>query len=290
MGCTTVGSHVCVACNARLVAHRCFGPTLPSAMLFRYPTLKYLGAALWLLLTCLSCATVRHAEMSINGVAVADSALSTLIVPQFPDTYYVDQGVKYFLTMQSSVPISVRPNYSTKVIRWEWHPWLLLTGYGRRNLIDTDILLKLYPTTYDTIDCRFFPVQPFCRCHVVFNYSGKRIPIYEEFTFNNHGQITFIEAWSDFPSLLPMTPNDYWAEAPQVRRLSTRVPGLGNAHGLIDRKATWMRNAAQTDLELADLLQRLKRPFNWWVKEYFKQKEALKQAHHPPPGDRYPYR
>lgn len=113
-------------------------------------------------------------------------------MPRYPAAYYIDQGVKYFLTMESSVPIRVRPEYSDLVIRYEWHPWLLLTGYRRRNLINTDILLKLYPTKYDTIDCRYFDIQPFCRCHVIFNYSDKRIPIYEEFTFNDQGEITFI--------------------------------------------------------------------------------------------------
>jgi len=26
------------------------------------------------------------------------------------------------------------------------------------------------------------------------------------------------------------------------------------------------------------------------VKEFFKQRKAMKEAHHPPEGDRYPYR
>lgn len=211
-------------------------------------------------------------------------------MPRYPADYYIDQGVKYFLTMESSVPIRVRPEYSDLVIRYEWHPWLLLTGYRRRNLINTDILLKLYPTKYDTIDCRYFDIQPFCRCHVIFNYSGKRIPIYEEFTFNDQGEITFIEAWSDFPSLLPMDTSDYWAEAVDVNRLSTRVPGLGNNEGRIDRKATWMLNAARTDTVLADLLHRLRYPVWTYLQELNRQGKAMREAHHPPPGDRYPYR
>lgn len=247
------------------------------------------GVALLVLLACSACTTARHTAADLRPIADVDSALSTRLTPKFPADYYIDQGVKYFLTMESSVPIRVRPEYSDLVIRWEWHPWLLLTGYRRRNLIDTDILLKLYPTKYDTIDCQYFEVQPFCRCHVIFNYSGTRIPIYEEFTFNDQGQITFIEAWSDFPSLLPMPATDYWAEGADVKRLSTRVPGLGNNEGRIDRKAAWMLNAAKTDPELADMLQRLRRPFNSWVREYFRQKDAMKEAHHPPPGDTYPY-
>lgn len=237
-----------------------------------------------------SCTANKESTVEDYPLADVDSALSARLTPKFSSDYYIGQGVKYFLTMESSVPIKVKPSYSDLVIRWEWHPWLLLTGYRRRNLIDTDILLKLYRTKYDTIDCHYFERQPSCRCHVIFNYSGTRIPIYEEFTFNDQGEITFIEAWSDFPSLLPMDQADYWAEAGDVNRLSTRVPGLGNNEGRIDRKAQWMHNAAKTDAELADMLQRLRRPFNSWVKEYFKQKDAMKQAHHPPPGDSYPYR
>lgn len=226
----------------------------------------------------------------MSSVAANDSAFSTRLLPKFEAEYYIDQGVKYFLTMESSVSAKVQPTYSDLVIRWEWPPWLALTGYKRRNLVNTDILLKLFPTKYDTIDCQFFESQPFCRCHVIFNYSGTRIPIYEEFTFNDQGEITFIEAWSDYPSLLPMHPTDYWAEADSVDRLSTRVPGLGNNTGRIDIKADWMRNAAQRDATLADLIHRIKHPVDTYIDEYFKQRKAMKQAHHPPPGDVYPYR
>lgn len=236
-----------------------------------------------------SCKTASIGTTDLSQIADVDSALSTRLSPLQSPAYYIDQGVKYFLTMESSVPIKVKPNYSDLVIRWEWHPWLLLTGYKRRNLINTDILLKLYPTKYDTIDCQYFEVQPFCRCHVIFNYSGKLIPIYEEFTFNNQGEITFIEAWSDFPSLLPMDKTDYWAEAEDVNRLSTRVPGLGNNQGRINRKAEWMLNSAKTDTVLADMLHRLHRPLNTWLKELRQQSDAMKEAHHPPEGDVYPY-
>lgn len=219
----------------------------------------------------------------------ADSALSLTLTPNRPAGYYIQQGIKYFRTMQTGVPISVKPNYSSRVLRWEWHPWLLLTGYGRANLVNSDILLKLYSTQYDTIDCRYFDTEPFCRCHVIFNYSGKRMPIYEEFTFNNQGQITFIEAWSDFPSLIPMQKTDYWAQGPGVKRLSTRVPGLGNNLGRIQPNAAWMKNPARTDPELADLLYRIHHPIISYTRELFKQKTAIQNAGHPPKGDVYPY-
>ena len=236
-----------------------------------------------------ACKTLPKDTVLFVPIADVDSATSNRLLPTQSSDYYVEQGVKYFLTMESSVPIKVRPFYSDLVIRWEWHPWLLLTGYKRRNLINTDILLKLYPTKYETIDCRYFERQPFCRCHVIFNYSGKRIPIYEEFTFNNQGEITFIEAWSDFPSLLPMDKKDYWAEAEDVNRLSTRVPGLGNNAGQIDPKATWMMNAAKSDTVMADMLYRIHHPLSTYMKELRQQKDAMKEAHHAPVGDEYPY-
>jgi len=191
--------------------------------------------------------------------------------------------------MESAVPNKVKPDYSDLVIRWEWHPWLLLTGFGRRNLINTDILLKLYSTKYDTIDCRYFEKEPFCRCHVIFNYSGKHIPIYEEFTFNNQGEITFIEAWSDYPSLLPMDKKDYWAEGEGIKRLSTRVPGLGNTRGRIELKARWMIEAAHKDPELADMIHRTRHPVTTYVREFFRQRKEMANAIYPPKGDQYPY-
>jgi hypothetical protein len=240
---------------------------------------SYIGIAL-LMLFC---------GLSSQAQTVSDSAYSTVLSPKQSPGYYTNQGVKYFRTMESSVPISVKPNYSDLVVRWEWHPWLLLTGYKRRNMINTDILLKLYPTKYNLLHCRSFEVQPFCRCHVVFNYSGKLIPIYEEFTFNDQGEITFIEAWSDYPSLLPMKASDYWAEGDSVNRLSTRVPGLGNATGRINPKAQWMKNAAAKDTVLADMLHRIKHPFSTYVKELIKQRKPMEEADKPPAGDTYPY-
>ncbi len=193
--------------------------------------------------------------------------LSTELSPQEDSSYYVDQAEKYFKTMESSVPLRIKPNYSDRVVRWEWHPWLLLTGYKRNNLILTDIFLKLQKTKYDKLDCRFFEHQPFSRCHVIFDYDGTKCPIYEEFTFNNQGEITFIEAWSDYEGRLPMKIEDTWAERDGVSRLSTRVPGLGDETGRISRHAPWMLEAAKKDADLSNLLKRLKHPFFQYVKE-----------------------
>jgi hypothetical protein len=149
---------------------------------------------------------------------------------------------------------TLHPQYSPLVVRFEWPPWLLTTGYGDATMRDVDEALRAYQTDYRSIDCRFFPEQPFGRCHVVFLYgrddpsTGRDertdCPIYEEFTFNDAGQITFIEAWSDDPGYLPMTDDDLWAEDDDVTRLSTRVPGLGNAGGRIEPRSQAMREAA----------------------------------------------
>ena len=245
--------------------------------------------ALLILLVYSGCSTSKKITSPVGTVAVADSLKSGRIAPNRAADYYVQQGVKYFGTMATAVPKKIKPDYADLVIRWEWHPWLLLTGYTRHNLINSDNLLKLYHTQYDTINCRYFDTEPFCRCHVMFNYSGKRIPIYEEFTFNPQGQITFIEAWSDYPSLLPMHPTDYWAQGDSVKRISTRVPGLGNATGRINPHASWMKSAAVNDPELADLLHRLHHPITTYFKELKKQKNDIAHAQFPPKGDRYPY-
>lgn len=228
-----------------------------------------------------------------------DSALSSCIVPEFSPEYYIDQGVKYFLTMQSDVPIDVIPNYSRRVVRWEWPPWLLLTGYKDDQMIATNILLKLNPTSYDLIDCRYFDEQPFCRCHVIFNYSGEQCPIYEEFTFNRQGEITFIEAWSDFESLLPpgmdagedgeWSYEEYWAMDDDVYRLANIVPGLGNDESLIDLYAPWMTRAAANNQDLADMVARCKSPVETWLYQLITHYEELDGGCHPPYGDVYPY-
>jgi hypothetical protein len=227
----------------------------------------------------------------------AENALAECLTPQFSPEYYIDQGVKYFLTMESTVPIDVRPEYADRVVRWEWPPWLLLTGYTRAGLVWSDIFLKLNPTAYDLIDCRFFEQQPFCRCHVIFNYSGELCPIYEEFTFNDQGEITFIEAWSDYESLLPMGPGtdgiwdeeEYWGKYIAGNRLATRVPGLGNSTGNIDLYAGWMVEAAENDADLADMVFRARQPVATWLAQLLTHSDDLAGGCYAPEGDIYPY-
>jgi len=224
-------------------------------------------------------------------------ALSTCLSPKFDSAYYIEQGVKYFQTMQSDIPNNVIPHYAGSVIRWEWPPWLLLTGYGKDFLITSDIILKLNPTQYYKMDCRYFDKQPFCRCHVIFDYSGDSCPIYEEFTFNDQGQITFIEAWSDFESLLPMnagadgiwTEDEYWAKQENVNRLSVKVPGLGNAYGKIDINSEWMNEAAAIDKDVAEMVYRIKDPVRTYIQQLATHQHELSHGCETPVGDVYPY-
>lgn len=204
--------------------------------------------------------------------APGPDALSTALSPTRPASYYVDQANKYFDTLDTSADRASVPTYSELVARWEWPPWLKLTGIGRDKIHDLDkLVLVATPATVPQRDCRFFPEQPFARCYVSFDYPGKgRCPIYEEFTFNDAGEMTFIEAWSDLPGMLPMADpqGDRWAEGANVSRLSTKVPGLGNAEGLIDLEATWMVAAAEGDADVADFLKRAKDFSTWWLREY----------------------
>jgi len=167
-------------------------------------------------------------------------ATSRCLVPAWPESYYVEQALLYFDTLDVDAPPENVPQYSPLVARWEWPPWLLLTGYTASDMIEVGKGLKaLDPSTVPVRDCRFFPVQPFARCWVEFLYEGGPCPIYEEFTFNDQGEMTFIEAWSDLPDLRPLDADGGWADTGPFRRLSTRVPGLGNDTGLIDLTSTW---------------------------------------------------
>lgn len=199
-------------------------------------------------------------------------ALSTCLQPTLDEAYYVEWSNGYFNTMDTEEDRDVVPPYSDLVARWEWPPWLRLTAFGYDNILAADQLLRLYPSTVLERECLFFNEQPFGRCRVVFYYEddlhqGRGCPIYEEFTFNDAGEITWIEAWSDLPGSLPMAdPNDRWGEG-EVDRLSTRIPGLGNASGLIDLDGDHMSEAAAIDPDIADFVTRANDWFVTWSAE-----------------------
>ena len=216
------------------------------------------GAALATM--AIACASELPSERS-------NDALATALTPKQAPEYYVEQALKYFDTLDTSADPSSVPAYSTLVARWELPPWLWLTGYGRDNMIDTtNAAVAMDPSTVPTRDCRAFSVQPFARCYVSFQYDAGSCPIYEEFVFNDQGETTFIEAWSDQPGLLPTSDSgDRWAEGPEVKRLSTKIPGLGNATGLIDLSSEAMQRAASADPEVADFVRRAEDFWPTWL-------------------------
>ncbi len=211
------------------------------------------------------CSTTKGSADDAEDPCATADALSTCAAPTLAADHYASVSDQYFDTMDKRVELEAWPPYSELVARWEWPPWLKLTAFGRDNIESTDALLRLYPSIVEDRDCRAFPTQPFGRCRVVFYYDehdGLGCPIYEEFTFNDAGEVTFIEAWSDLPGLLPMSDDDPWAEGPDVSRLSTRVPGLGSPDGRIDLDGAAMAQAAETDPDVADFVVRAN---DWWA-------------------------
>lgn len=198
------------------------------------------------------------------GPAIGPGLRSTALAPNRPADWYLEQADRYFDTLDSRADPERVPAYSEQVARWEWPPWLYLTGYGRDQIIATTRgAHSVDPSTVESRDCRVFDQQPFARCYVVFQYEGGACPIYEEFTFSDLGEMNFVEAWSDRPGWLPFDdPTDRWAEGPGIRRLSTKVPGLGDPGGLADLQAAWMLTAAAEDAEVADFVRRAS---NFWA-------------------------
>ena len=213
---------------------------------------------------------------SCVGQGTPGATASCLRPTQTPE-YYAEQATMYFDTLDISADRENIPNYSELVARWEWPPWLLLTGYGRDTMITTsDVLRDLDPSTVPFRDCRGFDTQPFARCVVIFEYEGGPCPIYEEFTFNDQGETTFIEAWSDLPGLRATDdPEDTWAEGEGVVRLSTRVPGLGSETGLIDLDSDEMKEAAMNDPDVADFALRATDQWRYWAQALSESEEGF---------------
>ncbi len=203
----------------------------------------------------------------INTSFASEFKYSTQLKSNQSQEYYIEQAHAYFDSLDTYANSGVKAKYASHVIRWEWYPWLFLTGY-KDHWMWLDRFVILYPTKVINRECEAFQVQPFSRCHVTFHYlkSNSYVDIYEEFTFNSKGEITFIEAWSDLPDLRPMNnQNDYWAQDKSVERLSTKVPGLGSQTGKVNRKQ--IKILAKKDPELKDLLKRLRFTLYFWTKE-----------------------
>lgn len=206
-------------------------------------------------------------DISPNACRNQETAGATArcLTPKQSPEYYIEQSLKYFDTLDIEASEESIPNYAELVARWEWPPWLLLTGYGKETMESTAKILRQFdPSTVPERDCRAFDVQPFGRCYVVFEYEGGACPIYEEFTFDDEGEMTFIEAWSDLPGMRPMEEGDKWAQADDFPRLSTRIPGLGNETGTIALENEWMNQAAQEDEDIAEFQKRAGDQWKYW--------------------------
>ncbi len=208
-------------------------------------------------------------DTAVDVCATADPPMSCLEPTQTAE-YYADVSSRYFDTMDYTVDAEPMP-YGELVARWEWPPWLKLTGFTAEGIEDSDALLTLFPSIVVDRDCRGFDVQPFGRCRVTFYYDahdGRGCPIYEEFVFNDAGQVTWIEAWSDQPDLLPMdADSDPWAQGTGVTRLSGRIPGLGNPEGRIDLDSQAMADAEAADADVADFAYRARDFGATWLEE-----------------------
>lgn len=69
-------------------------------------------------------------------------ATAGCLSPRQSPAHYVEQGLRYFDTLDASADPASVPVYSALVARREWPPWLKLTGYGRDHLVSTAKLLK----------------------------------------------------------------------------------------------------------------------------------------------------
>jgi hypothetical protein len=220
---------------------------------------------------------------SVPPCEVGDGAgaVSTCATPQQEPEWYEEQALLYFDTLESDFEVGTGPDYAPGVARWEWPPWLKLTGYGSEEMEQVDAVIRIIPTSVPVRDCQAFDVQPFARCRVEFHYEdhpGLPCPIYEEFTFNDAGQTTFIEAWSDDPSLLPMADSaDEWGEG-ETSRLSTRIPGLGSPDGALDLDAAWMSEAAANDPDVLDFVTRAQDFYGTWLEEYLAAEDDVFEA------------
>ena len=79
--------------------------------------------------------------------------------------------------------------------------------------------------------------------------------------------MTVIEAWSDLDGLRPMTDTDSWAEASDIHRISTRIPGIGTAEGQLDINGDVFTTAAGSDPDLEDLQNRANNWMETWTAE-----------------------
>lgn len=87
-----------------------------------------------------ACDSARQSSLPGPNDCVApgtDDATARCLSPTLPPEHYIEQAGLYFDTLDTDAPPENIPDYNEFVARWEWEPWLLLTGYGERDMIQT---------------------------------------------------------------------------------------------------------------------------------------------------------
>lgn len=161
-------------------------------------------------------------------------ALSTCVQPTKGEEYYVGQALNYFAQLDPTQEKRDKALLSKGFLRFEWAPWTLFNGYADKltHMVDAvdGKIGSFFPTSPEHRICTFHETNPFVRCSLIMwsHYDDPRTEkapvsdalkgkagcgIYQEFTFDQEGRISFTEVNS--------------VTLPKQTRLSTRVPGLG---------------------------------------------------------------
>ena len=176
---------------------------------------------------------------------------SNSVVPNKDESYYINQANTYFSFLETTSKDHIEPNYSPSLIRWEWEPWLILTGLNDERTLIIDSLIR------ETGKCEcldrelvFYNTNPFVRCRVTFYYGENKTPIkiYEEFTFDGSGNISFIEAWYDVEDnklQIPEREFDGWPKFCSVKRLSNLIPGYNKTDFILVLESSEMISQAE---------------------------------------------
>jgi hypothetical protein len=73
------------------------------------------------------------------------------VKPNRSEAYYEEQGQAYFDLLsgydQKGNPSSKTPTYSDFCVRWEWEPWLLLTGKNHGSRTEWSVIDALQKIT-----------------------------------------------------------------------------------------------------------------------------------------------
>ena len=78
-----------------------------------------------------------------------EAATAACLTPTQSPEYYVAEALAYFDTLDVDADRGSGPNYHEQVARWEWPPWLLLTGYGAADMVV--LALRIYCSCRSTI-------------------------------------------------------------------------------------------------------------------------------------------